>query len=272
VAGLSISQAWVETKASIAADGKLMMAVAGALIALPALITGVINPAAAGAEPSLTVGLIVLLASLVAIIGQLAIIRLAVGTSVSVGEAIGHGARRMPFYFLAAVLIIIALVIAAIPLVLILMVTGTPLENDQAMRSPVAILLACLYLALVIFLAVRMLLTSPVASEEDVGPFGILKRSWELTSGHWWRLFGFVLLFVVGVVIAMTAISMAVGTVAVIALGPVESMSASALVIAVVEAIFQAVITVVLAVMLARIYLQLVGAEPAKVSVPSSGT
>lgn len=272
MAGLSISQAWDGTKARIAADGKLMMAVAGGLIAVPALITGVISPSSATAQPGLGAGIVMLLASLLAIIGQIAIIRLAVGTSVSVGEAIGHGARRMPMYLLAAILIVCGLVVAAIPLVAVLAAMGIPLTGEGAAREPVAVLLAFLYLALVIFVAVRMLLTSPVASEENVGPIAIIKRSWEMTRGNWWRLFGFVLMFVVGVLVAVTAIGIAVGSVAVIAFGPIEPMSVSALLVSLVEAVVQAVITVVLAVMLARIYLQLAGDEVDTVSVPSSGT
>ena len=272
MAGLSISQAWEESKARIAADGKLMVTVAGALIALPALVAGVVNPAAAAAEPSLSSAIIVIVASIVAIIGQLAIIRLAIGPAVSVGEAIGHGLRRMPVYLLAAILILVALVVAAIPFVLILLAAGVSMDNAEMARSPAAVLVALVYLALLFFFAVRMLLTSPVASEEAVGPVGVIRRSWNLTAGNWWRLFGFVLLFVIGVLVAVTAISMAAGLIAVLAFGPIEPMSASALVVAVIEAIVQAAVTVVLAVMLARIYLQLAGAEVETVSVPSSGT
>jgi hypothetical protein len=275
MATLSISQAWDETKARIAADGRLMTVVAAALIALPALVTGVISPGTSRVEASLTEGVVILIASLIAIIGQLAIIHMAIGTSVSVGEAIGHGARRMPVYFVTGILIAIGLLVAAIPFVAILMAAGVPLErtSDPAfLQSPVTIVAGLLYFALVCFIAVRMMMTSPVASEETVGPIGIIRRSWELTRGNWWRLFGFIILFLLGAVIAITAINWAVGFLAITLLGPVEPMSASALLIAVADAIMNAIMTVILAVMLARIYLQLSGRESADVSVPKSGT
>jgi hypothetical protein len=53
--------------------------------------------------------------------------------------------------------------------------------------------------------------------------------------------------------------------------GPIAPLSASALIVAIVDAIVNATITVFLAVMLARIYLQLAGRTAAGASVPKSG-
>lgn len=277
MAALSISLAWEETKARIAADGRLMAVVAAALIALPAMISGVVSPATAEADSSLAGGLLLLVASLLAVIGQLSLIRLAIGPSVSVGEAIGHGARRMPIYIVSGLIVALALVIAAIPLFVVLAAAGVPIEQggaaaEQALRqSPVALLLIILYVSLVIFVGVRMLMASPVASEEAVGPIEIIRRSWALTAGHWWRLFGFLILFFLGAGITMAAVNWATAFVAVMLLGPVDPMSAAALVVALVDAVVNAAITVALAVMLARMYLQLAGRGSLDVSVPRSG-
>ena len=274
MATLSISRAWDETKARVAADGRLMLVVAAALIALPALVTGVVSPASTRGDGSLLSGLIILAASLVALIGQLAIIHMALGSSVSVGEAISHGARRMPIYFIAAILILIALILALVPFGLVLIAAGVPLDrgNEAILASPVAVVLLLLYFALLCFVAIRMLMSSPVASEESVGPIEILRRSWELTAGNWWRLFGFLILFVIGFGIAMVVITWAFSAVAVLLFGPIEPMSASALLVALGEALLNTAFTVLLAVMLARIYFQLSGRESIDVSVPKSGT
>lgn len=272
MAALSISRAWEETKGRIATDGRLMVIVAAALIALPMLIMGVLTPRTEGGETSLLSALILLCSSLLAIVGQLAIIRLAIGTNVSVGEAIGHGAKRMPIYFLAGILIVIALVIALIPLMVVLYASGVPLEERAIAESPLAMILLLLFVAFAFFLGVRMLMSSPVASEEALGPYSILRRSWTLTSGHFLRLFGFILLFVIGAGIALMAINWAITIVAVLLFGPVEPMSASALIVAVVDAIVNAAVSLLLAVMLARIYLQLAGREAIDVTVPKSGT
>ena len=272
MASLSISQAWEETKARIAADGRLMTVVAAALIALPTLVSGVVSPQSPGAEASLLTAIVVLISSLLAIVGQLAIIRLAIGPGVSVGEAIGHGARRMPIYVIAGITLALILFVAAIPLGLLLIALGIPLDRDAIAGSGVALLVICLFVALALFLGTRMLMTSPVASEESSGPIAILRRSWELTAGNFWRLFGFLIIFFIGAGIAALAVSWAFGFVALALLGPVEPMTASALVLALGEAIASAAITVVLGVMLARIYLQLAGRGALDVSVPSSGT
>jgi hypothetical protein len=47
-----------------------------------------------------------------------------------------------------------------------------------------------------IFLAVKWSMTFPVIVAERAGAFDAMRRSWELTRGHWWRVFG-TLLFVV---------------------------------------------------------------------------
>jgi hypothetical protein len=277
MAALSISRAWDETKARIASDGRLMTVVAAALIALPQLVTGAIMPSTAASGASLTEGLMILVASLIAVIGQLAVIRLAIGQSISVGDAIAHGARRMPIYVVACIIILAGLVIAAIPFIVVMALLGVPLGADAfttreaIANSPVVLLLACLYFALVIVVGIRMLMSSPVASEEAVGPVAILRRSWELTAGNWWRLFGFIIIFFIGAGIAMMAVNWAVGLVAISLFGPVEPMSASALLVALVDAIVNAAMTTVLAVLLARIYVQLSGRE-SPVSVPKSGT
>ncbi len=215
-----------------------------------------------------------LISSLLALIGQLAVIRLTVGSAVSVGEAIGHAARRMPIYFISGLIIALVCVLLVIPFALVAFAAGAPLgsSNEQAiLQSPAVMILSIFYLALVCFVGVRMLLASPVASEENVGPIGIIQRSWELTAGHWWRLFGFLMLFVIGAGIAMAAIGWGVALVAVLLFGPIAPMSLSALVLAIVNSVVNAAITVLLAVILARIYVQLAG-PGSTASVPSSGT
>ena len=42
-------------------------------------------------------------------------------------------------------------------------------------------------------------------------PIGILQRSWQLTAGSWWRLFGFLILFIIAVLCVMIAAGALVG-------------------------------------------------------------
>jgi len=274
MAALSISKAWEESKARIAADGRLMTIVAAALIVLPGLIVEVISPSSIRTQSTFLESILVLISSLLALIGQLSIIRLAIAPSVSVGEAIGHGARRMPIYLLAAILLTIGFILALIPFGVAAYAAGVPFDRSSEqvfLQSPVALLLSLLYLALLICIAIRMLMSSPVASEEEAGPVQILRRSWDLTRGHWWRLFGFMIMFILGALILIAAVNWGVTAVAVILFGPVEPMSVSALLIGLFDSVVNGVVTTILAVMLARIYLQLTGREAVAVSAPRSG-
>jgi hypothetical protein len=274
MAVLSISKAWEESKARIALDGRLMAVVAAALIVLPGLIVEVISPSALRSDSSVLESILFLLSSLLALIGQLAIIRLAVTPAVSVGEAIGHGARRMPIYLVAAILLTILFIVILIPFGVAAYAAGVPFDrsSEQAfLQSPVAMVLSLLYMALLIFIAIRMLMSSPVASEEDAGPVQILRRSWDLTRGHWWRLFGFIVMFVIGALILIAAVNWAVTAFAVVLFGAIAPMSLSALLVGLFDSIVNGGVTVFLAVMLARIYLQLTGRTAAGASVPKSG-
>jgi hypothetical protein len=275
MAALSISRAWEESKAQMIADGRLMSIVAAALIVLPGLIVEVVEPGATYTSSNLLGSVLIFASALLQLVGQLAIIRLAMTPAVSVGEAIGHGARRMPVYVVAAILLTIGLILLLIPFAVAMYAAGVPIEagNEQAFaNSPVAVLLSCLFLAVVFFFAIRMLMSSPVASEEAVGPVRILRRSWHLTAGHWWRLAGFFLAFLIGAVVAMLAVNIGVTAFAVPLFGRLDPMSLSALVVGLFDSALSAAMTVVLAVMLARIYVQLAGGEPGLASVPKSGT
>src|SRR5256885_7186342 len=103
---MSISLAWDESRAVLARDGKLLGTVALALFVLPGIILDLSMPEAAVGEfppagPWMAVAGVAILVSL---IGQLAIIRLAMGPHLTVGEAIGHGARRLLPYVAAVLL------------------------------------------------------------------------------------------------------------------------------------------------------------------------
>jgi Membrane domain of glycerophosphoryl diester phosphodiesterase len=268
---LSISRAWDESKAIAAQDGRLIGAVALALVAFPAAISGLVSPAGVtDPEAPVWARVVAAIMTLITVAGQLAIIRLAIGPSSTVGDAIGHGMRRMPIYLLAAIVMTCAALIVAIPFVAVAIAAGVPLDAEGLKHSGVAALLGLIFLVIVMFFAIRMLLASPVASAERVGPIGIIRRSWQLTAGHWWRLFGFIMVFFIGALVLFAATGAGVGVVAGLFFGKPEPLSASALIVALVLAVVDSAVTALLAVMLARIYVQLAGQGSA--SVPSSGT
>jgi len=272
MSNLSISKAWDETRALFASEGRLFASVALALTGVPTMISGLIEPQGSsldGKSP-LWVDLLTLAAGLIALIGQLALVRLALKPSITVAGAIAHGARRMPIYLLTAFIVGLGLVVLAIPLLIAAMLSGIKLDQAATAMTPAMAVLVVIFVIVALFLGVRMLMGTPVASAEPAGPIGIITRSWHLTNGKFWKLLGFLVIILIGAGVVLMAIGAIVGSVATFALGPLEPMSTSALVLSLCEGLFNAAFTAVFAVMLARIYVQLSGRDT--VTAPTSGT
>jgi hypothetical protein len=264
---LSISKAWEETKTVIARDGGLLTTIALALFVLPGVVSDVATPAApSGMLPDFGYWTILTAISLViALAGQLAVIRLAIGSRLTVGEAISHGVRRAPAYLAATLIWVLPFVIVA---VLLVRNIGGEAQNTSPAAAVGMLALVCVML----FFAIRMLMTSAVASAEPVGPLVILRRSWELTGGHWWRLFGFFLIFLIGAIVSVVAVSAVSGVIAQLVFGGIDRLTVGGLFVALVTQIVSAAVSILLMVMIARIYVQLAGDGAAEVSVPTSGS
>jgi len=272
MAGLSISRAWDETKAVLARDGKLVTSVALALIVLPAMIFDLIAPPTqlSGEEPPSWVRLVSMIVALIGIAGQVAIIRLALQPPILVKDAIEHGFKRLLPAF--AALILFGFVCALLLMPVFLGIAGT--ESLQAAASgavPPEVARALLVvMALFVIIGARFQLIMPIASAEPIGPIKMLKRSWQLSKGHYWRLLAFVILTLVLALIVVLYIGTILGgSLVSAAFGQIDQFSVGALIAGLISGVAQAAFSVVISVMLARIYVQLAGAE---VGVPNTGT
>ena len=266
---LSLSRAWDESRAVLAHDGRLLGSVALALVVLPQTIIGLVAPSTGG-EPS---GLTLALLAITAIIGmtaQVAINRLAIGPSITVGAAIGRGFSRMPAVLGSFILLVIALFVILIPIVLLLGLGGVIAQPSAGNEAPPGFLLLIILIAGLGYAIFQ--LTIPVAAAESGGSIHLLTRSWRLSRGAYWRLLLFVILLFVCLIVVLIAGQYGLGSMIAMALGAPDALSLSALLISLVVALIQALFMVIFAVMLARIYVQLAGAGEAQASVPSSGT
>ena len=263
---LSISRAWDESKAVIARDGSLLTTIALALFVLPGVISDIASPAApAGQMPKFGYWTVItIIALIIALVGQLSVVGLAIGSDRTVGEAIRHGARRAPFYLAATLMWVLPVLVVA------LLVAGK-VVGTAPNPSPIAAVALILLCVAAVWFAIRMLMTSPVASAEAVGPVQILRRSWQLTQGHWLRLFGFFVMVLIAAVVCVAAVTAIGGIVANMLFGGTGPLTVGELVVALLVQIVSAAVSVILMVMLARIYVQLSG-EGAAVNVPKSGT
>ena len=262
MAKLSLSRAWDETRDVLASDGKLIGAVALALFFLPGVLAGVIRPDSEGLPKTASELLLVTAVAIIGVIGQLAIIRLALGTRSTVGDTIRQGAMRAPSYIAAGI-------IWLCPILLVGYFLAGDVVRSPETAKPASSVAFLIIFCVLIFLSVRMLMTSSVATAERANPVEILRRSWQLTSGNWWRLFGFLCLFLVVALVALGATGAIVGIISGVLFGAVEPMTVAALFVAFFVELVTTVITAGFLVMLARLYVQLTGPE---VGVPSSGT
>lgn len=266
-ATLSLSNAWVDTRQLLERDGRLYGAVALALIILPTVILGVIDPReSVQSDSPMWFSLLMFIGTFISLAGQLALIRLSLGPSVTVGGAIGHGIGRLPRYVLSLILLGLVAVLATIPFALV--ATALGMRIDEGAQTPLTGPLATLilvYVLAMIFLFTRMLLAMPVAAAERAGPVDILKRSWALSSGHWLKLFGFLIVALIGAMLVLLAVATVAGSIIVLFIGQPEPMSVGALIEALISGIMTGVFSVLFTLILSRIYVQLSGrttAEP----------
>lgn len=263
---LSISQAWDETKAVLARDGKLIAPVALALLVLPGVLINLFlpTPSTSGMPAAGLWTVIVFAALIVTFVGQLSIVRLSMRPHVTVGEAIAHASRRVLPFLGAAVMWILPFLIFGSLFV-------ASARTDPAHPPPGAALGLLVCTCVGVFAFIRFFLIGPIASAEKIGPLTILRRSWELTSGNWWRLFGFFILFLVGCLTLVWSVGAVLGLIVRLTLGVLTPMSAGGLVVIIILQTLTAAIYAVFFVMQARLYVQRANPAEGPAGVPNTG-
>jgi hypothetical protein len=268
VATLSISKAWDETRATLRRDGKLLATVALALLVLPQAVLGPFLPSAPG-QLSVAFKVLLVVAIVASIAAQVALNRLAIPPSATVGAGIHRGLARTPAVLLALFLVFLVVTALFVLFAGILVATGVA-EAPVAGRPPPGSLASILVILFVAIFSIFQLIV-PVGAVEHGGPFRLIGRAWTLARPHYWRLVGFLLLILVGMLFVWLSAQVIAGLVFTAIFGPPRSGSVGLTLTSIVVALVQAGWTTVTSVMIARIYLQLAGAG-AEATVPSSGT
>ena len=257
MASLSTNTAWNETVAFVTREGRLLFPIAFLLVALPGAILQLAMPTpAAGESPEAGIWLLLVPAAIVvSMIGTLAISFLALRPGASVAEGLQAGVRRFLPLLGAALLVGIAAGLLLVPVILV--AGAAAVGAGEAAVGGVAALLLIVLIPVFLFFWVRLILMTPIAAVEEVGPLRIITRSWELTRDHFWRLLGFVLLVAIAAVIVMFAVTMIGGLVIFLLAGPPEPDSLSMYLVLVLSALLQAVVSAVFVTLIARVYTQL---------------
>lgn len=257
---LSIGKAWDEAKSALLANRKLIVPVALGLILLPAVVVSMVEPRVApGEQPPAGSWMLVALAMIIVmIVGQLAIVLQVNGWRGSVGEAIGKAGRRAPIFILAALSYLVPVILLfSVMLGVAGIGTSAAGQVDWTNLGSAGWLIILLFLVVLLFVSIRLLPLLAVVASESIGPFAALKRSYALTAGHFWRLFGFLVMLLIGFLILALTVGAVFGSLVQFVLGDPNPWSLSLLLISLAGGLVQAGFVMVYAGMLARIYHQL---------------
>ncbi|HEV2866562.1 MAG TPA: glycerophosphoryl diester phosphodiesterase membrane domain-containing protein [Allosphingosinicella sp.] len=260
MANLSITTAWNESVSFLKREAGLVLPIAFLLVGLPTAAFQLAAPVMApGSTPEAGLWLLLLPLGMVAgMVGGIAISYLALRPGTSVGEALQVGLRRFIMLFGASLLIFLAAMLILVPLILIVaggaIFSGT--TNPHALVGPL-LLVFLIFSVIAVAFWVRLALMSPVTAVEDAGPIGIIRRSWQLTAGHFWKLLGFMLLLLLAMLILMFAITAVLGIIVALSAGPPTPGSLSIVIMTIVSALIQSIASALFAIVFARIYHQL---------------
>ena len=267
MAKLDTNAAWKEASAIVSANREVLLALAGVFFMLPSLALSVI-----AGEPEVMPGMksdqmiaameafyanswgIDLLSAVFQIVGLLAILTLMRDCSrPTVGEAIRTALPGTLSYLAAQFAVLIGLSLI-----------GGLLIGVAAVVSPIlAVAAALLFMVALVFTVFRLILVGPVIAVEGVrNPVTAMLRSWRLTQGNFWRIFGFVLLILILFVVVVGIIMMIVGLILALA----SSGETQRIIAAVFSSALGAVGVVYFAGVLAAIHRQLAGPAAADLS------
>lgn len=272
MAKLSVSAAWDEGARFAGREFRLLYPVALLLLELPVLLFALIAPAQPeaasmldleyfvnrfGAGPMVfAIAGLTLAVFAIQTFGGLAITWLALRPGTSVGESFAVAARRLPSVLGAILLIGIGLAIAMVPLWLLL-IGASPRPSPSTGMG--IFLIGILFILLFIAVCTRLALVSPVGVAERLGPVGILARSWNLTAGHFWRLFGALLLIGIVFLIVAILVGLVFGLLVLALVGSPITDPTAAFVLELLTSLFNAAVAVLMISFIARIYAQLSG-------------
>lgn len=256
----SYSAVWEDTLRLLRENARLLAAIAGVFIFLPALLFAQFLPPPEVPDPARMWDALgeyyrgawpwYVLQGLFSIVGTAAMTRLVLARGTTVGAALVFGVKLLPFYVMLTIAVTLLALLAFVPVLLLIGVIGVAVGPGPAlvlisMLGLVAMLVPMLYLA------ARLIPSVPVMVAEGLrNPIAVLTRSFALTSGKGWAVLGlFIVIVLVGAIVAGVATALA-GIVFLLVAG----QEIGALLTAIVSSLLSAAFATLLVMLYAAIY------------------
>jgi membrane-anchored glycerophosphoryl diester phosphodiesterase (GDPDase) len=196
---ISMSAIWDESAAMIRRESHLMVPVALATVGIGSVISGLAQPETAAAGMSVIAILGFVIGNILGLVGNLALMALALMPGMSVGESLSLAVARLPKMLGIAVIFFIAIIALMIPVVIILKLSGAPISaNMTAEELPAVVILCALIVgALLLYVSARLLTLSAAVVDRNPPVIEAIKSSFAATRGIAGKIVGVVLLFLV---------------------------------------------------------------------------
>ena len=215
---ISVEQAFLWSQRFVAREWRLLLPVALAFLALPALLMDVLLPDSAREllvplHPPTTFSPeiygVALLASFLVLllvwVGMVALVALALVPRISVAEALGLGLRRLGSMVVIWLMFVGILLLATLTAAIAIGLAPIDLAAQQKLLVGVS-------LGVFLFVGVRAAMTVPVLVEGRTGAVTAVCRAWALSRGIFWRLFGAYAIYLIGASVVLLALLTAIGT------------------------------------------------------------
>lgn len=260
-----MSTVWDRTAEFLSDNIGAVLPIALLAFFLPASIEGNFEAATAGAGSGLlwTFRLVQFAFALLSVWGTLALTAMALDMG-SESETPGMIAgKRLPLALLVGIVTLVAVCALALPIPIVLAANGIDLNaiaegGEIPMTVGIAGFVALYALAiagLVIWLAARMILTTPVIVREGRG-LGALRQSWRLTRGIALRVIGVIFLFALLSWVASLAANTVFGSVFALIAGPDRGgVTLGGVLTSIIVAAVQTAFTVLIPIFTAKLYL-----------------
>ena len=262
---VKMGDVWDRTGAILSGRGSTLAMVAALTIFLPAVVRDAYVAYADKGTPAFALigGVLTIAVLLIALWGQLVILALASDPAVDRAGAQAQAGRRIGPAIGVSVLLMLALIVLSLPIVVAMAGAGvdwTAMANGGTMaaadigpgRSLFIVGYGLLLAVAILFIGARLTLVTPVILHERRGA-GAIGHSWALTRGHSWRIVGVLLLFLIVLLVAVSAAQAVTGIVFGLILGA-EAVTTVALLAGIAAGIVSTIFTVIALAFIAQLY------------------